>query len=244
MPRARRGAFRFSLPRSSRAPLTSLGSPPSTGGVFTHDPGSLAVLNRITVPGALALALLSATQSWAASDVDLDAIRQEIRDLKANYEARTKALEERLQEAEARAAQAQQPPPAVIAAPSTPTSSLSAFNPAISVVLQGRYANLSRDPAGFAIPGFTTGGEIGPGRRGLSLSEWELVVLRTKPLAGRPPSRAGSRAPGRRRRSPPRSGSRRRHRRAGVPTSRRPLRAGRVASRSRARRRAPRSRGS
>ena len=74
------------------------------------------MLNRITVPGALALALLSATQSWAASDVDLDAIRQEIRDLKANYEARIKALEERLQEAEARAAQAQQPPPAVIAA--------------------------------------------------------------------------------------------------------------------------------
>ena len=135
------------------------------------------MLNRITVPGALALALLSATQSWAASEVDLDAIRQEIRDLKANYEARIKALEERLQEAEARAAQAQQPPPAVIAAPSTPTSSLSAFNPAISVVLQGRYANLSRDPAGFAIPGFTTGGEIGPGRRGLSLSESELAIF-------------------------------------------------------------------
>jgi hypothetical protein len=43
-------------------------------------------------------------------------------------------------------------------------------------VLQGRYANLSQDPGGFAIHGFAPGGEIGPGRRGFSLGESEIGI--------------------------------------------------------------------
>jgi outer membrane receptor protein involved in Fe transport len=46
----------------------------------------------------------------------------------------------------------------------------------MSVVLQGRYANLSQDPAAFAITGFAPRGEIGPGPRGLSLSESEVTL--------------------------------------------------------------------
>jgi len=44
------------------------------------------------------------------------------------------------------------------------------------VILQGRYANLSRSPGEFGIAGFALGGEAGPGRRGFSLGESELVV--------------------------------------------------------------------
>jgi hypothetical protein len=55
-------------------------------------------------------------------------------------------------------------------------SAQSAFNPAISAILQGTYANLSRDPNSFAISGFAPGGEIGPGKRGFGLGESELVV--------------------------------------------------------------------
>ncbi|MGZ5040723.1 MAG: TonB-dependent receptor, partial [Usitatibacter sp.] len=71
-------------------------------------------------------------------------------------------------------ATANAPPPAPM--PATASSSISAFNPAVSVVLQGRYANLSRDPQDFAIAGFAPGGDIGPGRRGFSLGESEIAM--------------------------------------------------------------------
>jgi hypothetical protein len=131
---------------------------------------------RIVMPaGAFALALLLAPSTWAASDPELEEIRSQIRDLKSSYESRIQALEQRLKDAEARAAApAPVAPPAPIAAAAP--SSIGAFNPAVSVVLQGRYANLSRDPAGFAIAGFPPGGDIGPGRRGFSLGESELAL--------------------------------------------------------------------
>src|SRR5438093_802714 len=124
--------------------------------------------------GALALALLSAADAEAASDADLAQIREEIRQLKESYEARIRALEERLQEATTRAPQAVSPQPVPVAALPAPTgpspaSGIAAFNPAISAVLQGSYANLSQDPASYTIRGFAPSGEIGPGRRGFSL---------------------------------------------------------------------------
>ena len=51
-----------------------------------------------------------------------------------------------------------------------------AFNPGISLILNGTYANLSQDPTGFRIDGFVpTLGEVGPPNRGLSLGESELT---------------------------------------------------------------------
>ena len=126
--------------------------------------------NYFKLPGACALALLLAPGAWASSDADLDEIRAQIRELKSSYETRIQALEQRLREAESKAAQAPAP------APSASSSSISAFNPAVSVVLQGRYANLSQDPGAFAIRGFAPGGDIGPGRRGFSLGESELAL--------------------------------------------------------------------
>ena len=133
------------------------------------------MFKSVFVPGALALALSIAPRAWGATDADLEAIRKEIQDLKSSYEGRIRALEQRLKDAEAKPTQAPAP---VVAAPSrtAATSSISAFNPAISVVLQGTYANLSRDPEQFAIAGFAPGGEIGPGRRGFSLAESELQL--------------------------------------------------------------------
>ena len=59
----------------------------------------------ICAPGALALALLFTSDAWSASDSELADIRNQIRELKANYESRIQALEQRLKDAEARAAQ-------------------------------------------------------------------------------------------------------------------------------------------
>jgi hypothetical protein len=124
----------------------------------------------VCAAGALALATL-APASRAASDADLTEIRKQIQSLKDDYEARIHALEEKLKDAEAKAAA---PAPAPNGA--SANAGLAAFNPAISLVLQGRYANLSQDPNTFAIAGFPLGGESGPGRRGFSLSETEMTL--------------------------------------------------------------------
>src|SRR5512146_1361756 len=140
------------------------------------------------VAGASALAILAAPHARAASDADLEAIRAQIQSLKQDYDARISALEERLKAAEAEAAQAKAQaaraaaasPPVAQSAPQpapTPTSAtqgLAAFNPAISAILNGSYANLSRDPDQWHMAGFLEGGETGPGRRGFSLGESEL----------------------------------------------------------------------
>ena len=53
----------------------------------------------------------------------------------------------------------------------------SAFNPDLSLILQGTAARSSQDPANFQITGFApSGGEVGPQRRGFGLGESELVV--------------------------------------------------------------------
>jgi hypothetical protein len=121
-----------------------------------------------------AVAALVASNAWAAGDADLDAIRKEIADLKASYEARIQALEQRLRDAEAHAAQAPAPVVAREPAPSG-GNALAAFNPAISAILSGMYANLSQDPEKFRLPGFLTGADPGPPRRGFSLAESELT---------------------------------------------------------------------
>lgn len=147
---------------------------------------------------ALASALFVATPAYSATDADLAEIRDQIRQLKETYEARIRALEDRLQAAEAAAAapsaSASAPPAAAAPAPATPlpptaaasasatsaspaASAQNAFNPGISVVLQGTYANLSQDPDMFAIDRFQTGDDVGPGRRGLSLGESEISLF-------------------------------------------------------------------
>src|SRR4051812_26326014 len=62
-------------------------------------------------------------------------------------------------------------------AQSSPPKSESAFNPAISVILNGRYANEQRDPNTYRLSGFVpTLGDVAPPRRGLSLGESEVAL--------------------------------------------------------------------
>lgn len=130
------------------------------------------MLRFLVIPGAVAIAL-GASPAQAAGEPELAEIRAQIQQLRTQYESRIQALEQRLKDAEARATA---PPPAPLPAASGGSSNLAAFNPAISAILNGTYTNLSRDPAGFAIAGFAPGGEAGPGKRGFSLGESELVL--------------------------------------------------------------------
>ena len=52
-----------------------------------------------------------------------------------------------------------------------------AFNPGISLILQGTWARTSQDPNNFAITGFVpSGGEVGPPKRSFGLGESELAI--------------------------------------------------------------------
>jgi hypothetical protein len=138
----------------------------------------------LVAPAVLAAAALAmCSPAWSATDTDLAEIRAQVQQLKEAYEARINALEARLRAAEANAARAA---PAAAAAPPEPAAAaapaasggggIAAFNPAISLVLQGTYANLSQDPQTYALSGFQKSPDVNPGRRGLGLGESELAL--------------------------------------------------------------------
>jgi hypothetical protein len=139
----------------------------------------------------------------AQTAADLDKIRQEMKALKDNYEARIKALEAQLDQAEAAskkaeaaAAQAEMAARQAEAAATNagdssaraesatagaslgqqaPQQKENAFNPAISLILNGTWGRYSNDPT-TQITGFApSGGEVSP-PRGLSLGESELFM--------------------------------------------------------------------
>lgn len=121
-------------------------------------------MRRTPIWLAIALALAA---PLAQAD-DLKALREEVAQLKKNYEERIAALEARIAQAEAA--------PPKVSRGGTPGGE-AAFNPAISLVLAGTYTRLTQDPETYAIDGFIPGGgEVGPPRRSFGLGESELGI--------------------------------------------------------------------
>ncbi len=111
----------------------------------------------------------------AAEEAELDALRQELDRLRRDYDKKIEQLENRLEPQQ----QDTKTPPAQPHAVPTPGRGQvtdKAFNPAISLILNGSYTDFELDPEGYFIPGFALGEETGPGEEGLSLAESELVV--------------------------------------------------------------------
>ena len=100
----------------------------------------------------------------AESTVEL---KQQIDQLKKDYETRTLALEERITAAENDVA---------IQPASTPTARQNSFNPAVSLILNGRYSNNSVSPEEYGLPGFALGEEAGLEKEGFSLGESEVTL--------------------------------------------------------------------
>src|SRR5262245_63563541 len=82
----------------------------------------------------------------ARADDDAAVLRAELQSLKSDYETRIAALEARIAQLE-NTASAAEAVPAEATPPPSAVASASAFNPAISVILAGNYADPSRDPA-------------------------------------------------------------------------------------------------
>ena len=108
--------------------------------------------SRLIASAAIAAALLP--PSRAADDVA--SLKAEIAALKADYAERVTSLETRIgqlesaQAATVAAAPAEPPPPLT---PSAPSRNSTAFNPSISVILAGNYADLSQDPGTWHLAG-------------------------------------------------------------------------------------------
>ncbi len=86
-------------------------------------------------------------QAHAAEQDDVDSLRKDIEELKQQVNASQASA-----------------------------SSQSSFNPAISLILMGRYASFDNDPENYAIPGVTLAEETDPGKEGFSLAESELII--------------------------------------------------------------------
>lgn len=129
-------------------------------------------LKRKFVVASFAATWIISTPAQAASDSELAEVRAQIRQLKEGYEAQINALEQRLLGLEAVAMKAEPVSPATVRA-----GGEGAFNPAISIVLNGAYGNFSKDPERYALSGFAPANNgLSPGTRGLSLRESELAL--------------------------------------------------------------------
>ena len=135
---------------------------------------------------AVALIFIGALPA-RAQDAELAKIREEIRQMKDAYEKRIQQLEKRLSEAEAKAGKAETAAgkaeqtaasaEAATAAAASARGGENAFNPAVSLILQGTYANTSQNPNTYQITGFVpSGGEVGPPKRSFGLGETELTL--------------------------------------------------------------------
>jgi hypothetical protein len=127
----------------------------------------------------------------AQTDPNLDDIRKEIQDLKDSYDSRIKALENKLKQTEEAAAKAQtsasQAESAATQAKQTaesasqatglkPPASPSAFNPAISLILQGGYYNSNQNPATRTVTGYLGPEGLGLPPRGFDVGETEVTM--------------------------------------------------------------------
>lgn len=127
---------------------------------------------------AIVCACLSCAPALAQED-GLALLREEMKQLQRSYEERIRDIEKRLAEAEARAKDPEPAQTRTAPIPATPKQTAlrgdSAFNPAVSLILQGTYSRTQQDPGTFSIGGFMpSGGEVGPPRRSFGLAETEL----------------------------------------------------------------------
>jgi hypothetical protein len=144
------------------------------------------MIRKFSIAIAVALMVIGAAPAYA-QDAELAKIRAEIKQMKDAYEKRIQELEKRLSEAETKAGKAEASASkaeqsaasaeAATAAASSARSGENAFNPAVSLILQGTYARTSQDPNAYKITGFApSGGEVGPPKRSFGLGETELTL--------------------------------------------------------------------
>lgn len=137
-------------------------------------------MRQILLKAVIAVTLLNPGQVFAGTETE--AIKKQLESLKQEYGQAILALEARLLKTELALQQANQRTQAVAVQleQSKPTAKAARrdnnFNPAVSLILDGRYASFDNDPEHYELPGFAKGNEAGLGARGLSLGHSELIM--------------------------------------------------------------------
>lgn len=139
-------------------------------------------MKKYILCAGITAALLFPYSAYPAENNDIVELKQMLRQMKHDYEARISALEARVKEAEEQATVAESKADSATRVAVEAKKTLaggrgdSAFNPALSLVVQGGAASYSRDPNNWALPGVQVGGEAGLKAEGLSLAETELIA--------------------------------------------------------------------
>jgi hypothetical protein len=148
---------------------------------------------KFCVRQVLAACLILISSIAAAQEVDIDdiqALREELTQMRQEYESRIADLESRLVAAEKAASEASATAELArqstrAASPDTATFEAAEtvvlagdnqFNPAIGVTFQAQAWAYDNDPEDYFIPGFPLGGEAGPAPEGFSLAETEITM--------------------------------------------------------------------
>jgi len=137
-------------------------------------------MQKALLAAVTSVALFNSTLVFAESETKN--IKQQLDKLKKDSEQRIQALEIRLLKAEKTAKQANiklqevQTAFTKINTAKKPSSGQNNFNPAISVILDGRYANFENEPENYKLLGFAAGHESGLGKKGFSVGHTELAM--------------------------------------------------------------------
>jgi hypothetical protein len=119
-------------------------------------------------------ALLTSSPSFAASDIELEALRAEIDSMRQIYESKIEQLAQKVEQLETQQTIPEQQIKAASKTPATDQRQVrkNSFNPSISAILNGKYQNFSAESGDIA--GFAIGEEGERGGEGLSIDETEL----------------------------------------------------------------------
>ena len=137
-------------------------------------------MHKILLMAVITAALFHSSLVFASSETE--AIQQQLEAIKKEYGQAIKALEDRLLKAEKSAQlannQAQKLAVQLEQSSSARTSSSTqnSFNPAISLILDGRFASFDNNPEDYELPGFALGNEAGLREKGLSIGHSELTM--------------------------------------------------------------------
>lgn len=94
------------------------------------------------------------------TDIFSEQLQQQLDDLQHDYDRRLARIEKQLKQTQR----------------ATRTKKANAFNPAISLILNGGYASYSNNSGDYQLPGFALGGEAGLATEGFSLDESEMTL--------------------------------------------------------------------
>jgi TolA-binding protein len=197
-PSGRHGA----RPANSCLPVSSRPSPPAARRLVYSLSCSASLAAALLATPAVAQDLQTLRREMQdlkrQYDAQLQKMQRDYESRLQQMEERLKAAESNAATANSRAADAQKAaeaaqqapapapapalpaPPAQVAAPAgagvSPgtAASASAFNPAIGVILDGRFGYFSQNPDTYRIPGVSLGDEARPGPRGFALGETEI----------------------------------------------------------------------